>query len=83
MLYNVDSARNLTSIAAPGGVQPASARASVRECHVGRGQRAGRGQREWANSLLGAGCKQGLCVWVDGKIVATSPTLKKLELKLP
>lgn len=29
------------------------------------------------------GCKQGLCVWLDGKVVATSPTLTKLELTLP
>jgi hypothetical protein len=36
-----------------------------------------------AGAMSYLGCKQGLCVWVDGKIVATSPTLKKLELKLP
>jgi hypothetical protein len=29
------------------------------------------------------GCKQGLCVWADGKLIGTSPVLKKLQLSLP
>ena len=29
------------------------------------------------------GCAKGLCVWVDGLVVATSPTLVKLDVQLP
>eukprot|EP01043_Picozoa_sp_COSAG02_P030829 COSAG02_NODE_1986_length_10180_cov_38.805575_10_plen_511_part_00 len=28
------------------------------------------------------GCKKGLCVWADGKLIGTSPVLKKLQLSL-
>jgi hypothetical protein len=28
------------------------------------------------------GCKQGFCVWVDGKLIGTSPVPKKLQLPL-
>ena len=29
------------------------------------------------------GCAKGLCVWADGKLLGSSPTLRKLELELP
>ena len=29
------------------------------------------------------GCPKGMCVYVDGKVVATSPTLARVEVKLP
>ena len=30
----------------------------------------------------GAGCKKGLCVWVDGELRATAPALAPLRVRL-